>query len=542
MKTLFLAASVATLAAASGVARAEVPQVTDQPAGAPAAAPLSVEQELAQLRDLVTAQTLRLDEAEQALKKQNEVIADQQAKIAALEQTIGASTRLAALSSKSATVRRGDTLSAVARRMGVDFRALAAANNLRAPYRIMPGQRLSAPGATPAVTRVAAAETPAPAPSKSTNVGGTPPAPQAQPTQVAAVQSGGATPGERPDVTQRAVEQQRREQPAQTATPNEVGVRPENENQRPTVAVLPDVGGILTPKGTLYIEPSFDYAVTADNRFFFDGQVIFDVIQIGALAATNSDRRAKTASLGFRYGITKRLEVDGRVPLVDRVDRVRDATVDEGSAAFSTIEGSGLGDAEIGLHYQVNDGRNWPYAIVNFRAKAPTGDGPFDVARDSKGVETELSTGSGYWTLEPSVTFILPSDPAVIFGNIGYQLNLKQSLDVPVGTTRILEFDPGEAIRASVGIGLSVNEKMSISFGYDQTNFFKTKTLVERPLNSIRVLDSLAQPSSVIGSFLFGASYRVNKRLNINLNTAIGATDAAPDVRASVRASYRLFD
>lgn len=47
-------------------------------------------------------------------------------------------------------VHSGETLYAIAWRYGMDFRRLAAANNLRAPYVIYPGQRLRLQEATPA--------------------------------------------------------------------------------------------------------------------------------------------------------------------------------------------------------------------------------------------------------------------------------------------------------------------------------------------------------------------------------------------------------
>lgn len=60
------------------------------------------------------------------------------------------------------TVRRGDTLYAIAFRFGEDFRALAMANGIASPYTIYPGQRLRVAGvdaagytAVPRVTRPA---------------------------------------------------------------------------------------------------------------------------------------------------------------------------------------------------------------------------------------------------------------------------------------------------------------------------------------------------------------------------------------------------
>jgi lipoprotein NlpD len=61
-------------------------------------------------------------------------------------------------------VERGDSLSRIARDLGVDFRALARENGLAEPYTIHPGQRLRLPGPGKLAAAPKAARTPAPAP------------------------------------------------------------------------------------------------------------------------------------------------------------------------------------------------------------------------------------------------------------------------------------------------------------------------------------------------------------------------------------------
>ena len=58
-------------------------------------------------------------------------------------------------------VARGDTLYSIAWRHGKDFRQLAAANNIRPPYTIYPGQQIRLDGASAASTRPAPAARPA---------------------------------------------------------------------------------------------------------------------------------------------------------------------------------------------------------------------------------------------------------------------------------------------------------------------------------------------------------------------------------------------
>ncbi|NWG70093.1 MAG: LysM peptidoglycan-binding domain-containing protein [Parvularculaceae bacterium] len=538
MKSKLLGMTALAAVVAAPMAALGADQATATPAAAAPQKP-SIEEELVYLRDIIALQTLRLDEAEQALARQTKLLEDQQKKIAMLEGALKGA--IASIDARGATlaaadmsggyvVKSGDTLGALATRFSVSVADLAAANNLRAPYALRVGQRLAVPGAAPAAPAGAAmAQNEVPAKDGAPAV------------KVAAATPPGPSPESRPDVTDRAVKQQRADNVEKTGTPQEVGVRPANEDDRPEVAVLNDVGGILTPKGALYAEPSFDYTVTSDNRFFFQGIEIVDAILIGAIEATDSDRRARTAGLGLRYGVTDRLEIDARGTWVNRNDRISGIAIDDGSSVFRELNGGGLGDAEVGIHYQLTGGRNFPFTVLNLRAKAPTGEGPFEVDRDSRGLELELPSGSGFWTIEPSATFILPSDPAVVFANIGYQMNMTTRPDTVFDDFYIREVSPGDAIRASIGVGLAVNDRFSFSFGYDQSAFFSTRTVLESIGTPGAFVETSQQPS-MVGSFLFGGSYTLNDRIRLNLNTSFGATDEAPDMRVSLRAQVRLFD
>lgn len=95
----------------------------------------------------------------------------------------------------SYTVRKNDTLYSIAWRHNVDYKALAAANQIDAPYTIYPGRRLRVPGAGAAVPAVTPAPTVArrdvrPAPSRTE----TPAAPRRQPASPAPRNTKPATP------------------------------------------------------------------------------------------------------------------------------------------------------------------------------------------------------------------------------------------------------------------------------------------------------------------------------------------------------------
>ena len=195
--------------------------------------------------------------------------------------------------------------------------------------------------------------------------------------------------------------------------------RAPDPGQPPSVDLLADVGGVLTPRGTLVVEPQLEYTYDTANRFFFNGIEIVDALLIGIIEVNKAQRETLTASLAGRYGITSRLEADVRVPFVVRRDRLTRQEVGEAEESTDTLQMNGLGDIDFGLHYQLNRGNGgWPFFVANLRAQSDTGKGPYDVDP-----EDEAPTGSGFWGVEPSLTVIYPSDPAVLFANVGYVYN-----------------------------------------------------------------------------------------------------------------------
>jgi hypothetical protein len=301
-----------------------------------------------------------------------------------------------------------------------------------------------------------------------------------------------------------------------------VGEPPEVE--RPEVAAISEVGGVLTPQGYLVIDPQVEYVHSSEDRFFFQGVEIVDSVLIGALEAESVSRDSIAPSFGARYGITSRLEIDFRVPFVYRDDR-ETITPPGGSATTNTLNASDIGDVEAGIHYQVNDGMGgWPFFIANLRGKTDTGRGPFDVDFDSTGLPTELPTGSGFLSIEPSVTVIYPTDPVVFFVNVGYQWNVEKDVDTFIPTTgQVGDVDPGDAIKGSFGMGFALNERTSFTLGYEHNYIQETDFEVD----GVETSDETLQ----IGSFLFGFSHRWTDHVSTNLNFAIGATEDAPDVR-----------
>lgn len=300
----------------------------------------------------------------------------------------------------------------------------------------------------------------------------------------------------------------------------------------PARAALPEgMTGVLTADGGLVVEPSVEYGTTTSNRLVFRGVEIVAGVLVGAIEANDSDRQTLASTLTARYGLSSRWEIEGRLPFLYRSDRI--VPVPQPDGDFNTIdqEGSGIGDFEAAVRYQLNDARlDRPVFIASLRAKSDTGVGPFEVDRNQFGVADELATGSGFWSIQPGISFLLPTDPAVIFGNLAYLYNVEDDVDKTFGTTTIGKVDPGDAISAALGFGFALNPRFSFSLGYVHNYIFETTS----EINGLR---AVSEPLTA-GSALFGLSYRLNDRFALSTNFEFGVTADAPDMRVVLRLPY----
>jgi hypothetical protein len=312
----------------------------------------------------------------------------------------------------------------------------------------------------------------------------------------------------------------------------------EKEAQQKQPPELPrvsdDVGGVLTPRGRLVVEPSVEYLHTSTNRVAIEGFTILPALLIGNIDIIESDRDTYLASLAVRYGITNSFEVELRAPYVWRHDSSRERPVltPNQSDQFVIGRGSNIGDVEFGLRYQIpRPSPAWPFLVANLQIKSATGTDPFKLAQEANLTTseptkfTDLPTGSGFWSVNPSITFIYPSDPVVFFGNVGYLVNLrdrKTALDKN-GNPLFGNVDPGDALRLNFGIGIGLNDRSSFSVSYALDIYGRTTIQAQAPHDEIFGSDV------TVGRLLLGYSLKLPSGTPLNLAVGIGTTKDAPD-------------
>ncbi len=339
------------------------------------------------------------------------------------------------------------------------------------------------------------------------------------------------------------------QQPVVASQGGPVGRAPEPGQgaRTPEVAPIFETPGVLTPRNRLIFEPSVQYGYSSSNRVALVGYTVIPALLIGLLDVREVKRNTTTGAATFRYGVSNRFEVEAKIPYVYRSDSTVSRELFTGTAAERAFDtsGKGIGDVELGWRYQLNEGGiEKPYYIAGLRFKSRTGRDPFEVVTDCQtrclgenvtgtGLPLDLPTGSGFYSVQPSLTWLMPSDPAIFFGTFSYTHNFKRGnvyRTVLNGERELLgEIKPGDVFGFNIGMGLALNERASFSIGYDHSSVGRMKQNGQIIPGSVRLQ---------LGTLLLGGSYRINNKRTLNISVGAGLTRDTPDVTLMVRMPF----
>ncbi|MBM7120003.1 acetate kinase [Dyella kyungheensis] len=330
-----------------------------------------------------------------------------------------------------------------------------------------------------------------------------------------------------------------------------VGEAPKADTRPPEVAPIFQQPGVLTPKGKFIMEPAYQFGYSSVDRVALVGYTVIPAILIGLIDARQVRTTTQVGWLTTRYGLSNRLEVEVRVPYVYAHEDVTSREIFTGSATDKAFgnSGHGLGDIEATARYQLNvGGPDKAYYVGWLRVKSNTGKDPFQVTTDcvqrcvenvigqvdlaatGTGLPLTQPVGTGFWAIQPGVTWLYPTDPVVFFGNFSYLYNVPRD-DVTRkillgGTENLGKVKLGDIVDVSVGMGLSLNEKASISIGYDQSFVGATKQNNHNVPGSTKI---------VLGTLLIGGSWRFSDKRTLNFTLGVGVTRDTPDATVTVR-------
>ena len=313
-----------------------------------------------------------------------------------------------------------------------------------------------------------------------------------------------------------------------------------------TAPQLAAAGGVLTPKGQIVIDPSFEYDYWSQNQLGVNGFQIIPGITFGNIFVNRVEQNISTAAATLRYGITDSWEVNAKLPYVYNTGSTATLIPTGPNAQLLTVSanGSGIGDVQLGTSYQINSGENgWPIFVGNFLLKTATGTSPFDVpilTQDQQpagpflaGTPTKLATGTGFYALEPSLTVLMPTAPGVLFANLLFIHNIGRTQNIQSaqgGPATPVKLQPGEAPAITFGIGFSLNDRAAMTFSYQQEHVFTAFA------NGQAIRGS---PYS-FGNFNFGLGYQLSQSTRVNLSVGIGVGPNSPVAKILLEVPYKF--
>jgi hypothetical protein len=249
---------------------------------------------------------------------------------------------------------------------------------------------------------------------------------------------------------------------------------------------------VLSRRGELSLEVDTFYSTGTRNQFVrSDGSVAF-------IERTN---QTVSTTIIPRYGIIDGLELDLAIPF-----GYAKQEIDFGVTRSSTDD-FGLGDIAGRLRYQLwSESGARPALILELEGKSRTRSAPL--------------LGTDNWNVGGGVTLVKTLDPVVFFGRLGYTATLERE-----------GRDPGDQIRYQLGMGFSLNDRVSFKMQVDGAAVGRVK------LNGREISGSSL---NIIG-LLFAVTTRATRYLFVEPAVSIGLTDDTPDVVAGFDLVYQFW-
>lgn len=286
-------------------------------------------------------------------------------------------------------------------------------------------------------------------------------------------------------------------------------------------------GGILLPRWTMEVEHAFTYYNASADAISIDGFSILPVLVVGDIVSQRVQRDILLGTVTNRLGLPGDFQFEVRVPYGYELQR----TVTADNQQTSTRE-IGIGDVELGLTKQVyRQKHSLPDLLVGARWKSTTGRDPFAIGRS-----LQPALGTGFQSIQGSLTAVKSSDPAVFFGGVSYTQNLSTDKGLaglnPDHPDQITMgyIEPGGTIGFSVGSALALNPEASLNFALEER---LTRTSF---LNGQRIPGSFLNE----GMLRIGTSYLYSPGRAIDVGLGIGVTRDAPDFQFSVAFPFRF--
>lgn len=262
----------------------------------------------------------------------------------------------------------------------------------------------------------------------------------------------------------------------------------------------------LSKKGSYSAVYDFGYSYYANTAL--DLALDSSSSTITRLRIENNAQHALTNTFTFQYGLLNNLTMTAGLPFVTKINPPTATTT------------TGLGDLSVGARWEPFPIGETPLPVTLFGSvNLPTGDSPYDI-----NPATDLSTGSGYYSVGGGVSTRKYIDPIVLFATLSANYGMEVSgLNQANGSRILTSFTPGYTTGLGFGFAYSLNYDVSLTMSYQQSFSFGSEYSfsngdVSHPTNS-----SSATLNSSLG-------IRVSPKTIVNVSLGFGLTPDSPNV------------
>ncbi len=301
----------------------------------------------------------------------------------------------------------------------------------------------------------------------------------------------------------------------------------------------------------LILENGISYNRYDRKQLTLNGFLALDAIFLGNIAIENVESDTFTYSFAARWGVSPRLTLNLDVPYIARKTVYQKGGAGGAAAAIAQEQttGSGLGDIYASANYKLFSERGrWPETVLNVGVTAPTGQEPFGIPwdvleRDEDdyirfAVPREQPTGNGLWQTSVGLSAVKTTDPAILFGNLGYIRTFAGSFDdidnnpatVNPGKVRL-----GDTYYIGAGVAFAFNERTSLSIAFSNRLSARARTKYEGG-EWAKLIGSDANAASVN----LGVTHALSPNATLVSILGIGLTPDAPDFNLTFKLPYML--
>lgn len=301
----------------------------------------------------------------------------------------------------------------------------------------------------------------------------------------------------------------------------------------------------------LVIENGLTYNRYDRKQLTLNGFLALDAIFLGNIAIENVESDTLTYNLAARWGVSPNLTLNLDVPYIARKTIYQKGGAGGAAATIAQEQttGTGIGDATASANYRLfGEQGARPEMVLNLGVTMPTGREPYGIPwtvleRDDDdfirfAVPDQQPTGNGAWQASVGVSAVKTSDPAILFGNIGYTHSFEASfddIDSNPDTVNPGDVKLGDSFYYGAGVAFAFNERTSFSMSLSNRLSARARTRTDgQPW--LKVIGSDANAAM----FNLGVTYAMSQNATMVGLLGIGLTPDAPDFSLGFKIPYSL--